>query len=113
MIRKIRRLLTVLLILALFSISFIVYGIYVSVERLNINYETITSSKIPTDLNNLSIAFISDIHYNGFMNQKRLEPMIQKINEANPDIIIFGGDLFDHTLENTPSSEVQLSLIHI
>lgn len=113
MIKKIRRLLTVLLIITIIAASFFLYGVYISVEHINMNYETIESTKLPKDMKNISIAFLSDIQYNGFMNKNRLEPMIRKINDANPDVVIFGGDLFDSTLTNIPDQDKQVEILNL
>ena len=113
MIRKIRRFLTVLLVVALFAVSFFLYGVYISVERINLNYESIASAKIPQDLNQVNIAFITDLHYNGFMNQERLTSMFEKINSTDPAVIIFGGDLFDDTANQMPDESKQAELLNL
>ena len=92
--RFIKVMAVVLLICALI-ISIIFYGTVAGVSNLNIENTKITSQKVDESLYDLKIAFISDIHYNNFMNYDRLSKMIETINKNKPDIIIFGGDLFD------------------
>lgn len=87
------------------------YGTYVSVNRINIVNQQIISAKIPDECNNMKIAFISDLHYNSFMNKERFQKMIDKINLANPDIILFGGDLFDSPESNPVDNETREELI--
>ncbi|MEG2410782.1 MAG: metallophosphoesterase [Erysipelotrichaceae bacterium] len=113
MLKKIGKIILLLLIMIAILIGVVFYGTYVSVERVSLNYQSITSSKIAPDLNNLQIAFVSDIHYNHFMNQERLKPMIDKLNKANPDLIIFGGDLFDHPELNMPTPEIQSEITNL
>ncbi|MEG0958818.1 MAG: metallophosphoesterase [Erysipelotrichaceae bacterium] len=113
MIKKILKFLLFIVIIIVISIGIIFYGTYVSVEKVNLNYETITSSKISKDLDNLKIAFVSDIHYNHYMNQERLKPMIEKLNHANPDVVIFGGDIFDHPEINAPTPVIQSEITTI
>ena len=92
-----KRLIKVLAILCLvcgFIAAIVFYGTEIAVKNIMIENKTIESNKINEDIN-LKIAYISDIHYNHFMNKERLEKMIEKINNNKPDIILFGGDIFD------------------
>lgn len=92
-----KRLIKVLAILCLvcgFIAAIVFYGTEIAVKNIMIENKTIESKKINEDIN-LKIAYISDIHYNHFMNKERLEKMIEKINNNKPDIILFGGDVFD------------------
>lgn len=92
-----KRLIKVLAILCLvcgFIAAIVYYGTEIAVKNIMIENKTIESNKINEDIN-LKIAYISDIHYNHFMNKERLEKMIEKINNNKPDIILFGGDIFD------------------
>ena len=92
--RFIKVLAIVFLLCALIG-SILFYATVVGVSNLNIVNQKVTSTKVDETQTDLKIAFISDIHYNNFMDKKRLEKMIDSINENKPDIIIFGGDLFD------------------
>lgn len=110
MIKKLLKIVSALLILALIIAGVFFYSIYVSVGRLNIDYGSISSPKIPADMENVSIAFFSDIHYGTFMNEERLTKMIEKINNSHPDILVFAGDMFDHPEIALPDEET-VSLI--
>ena len=109
--KKFLKVLAVLFLIAALIIAFIFYGTTVSVRNVTIVNQTIESSKISEETSNLKIAFISDIHYNHFMNYERLENMIEKINANKPDIILFGGDLFDDPSTYPPTEESQQELI--
>ncbi len=92
-----------LLLVALVMAGVFFYSIFITVERLTVNYQTITSTKIPADLNNVQVAFIADLEYNHFMDKDRLTKMINTINEVHPDVVIFGGDIFDMPLTYVPN----------
>lgn len=96
---------SILLLISLIFAGFFFYSIFVSVGRLNIDYTTLSSEKISPDLNEISIAFFSDIHYGTFMNEERLTTMIEKINNTHPDILVFAGDIFDHPEINMPNEQ--------
>lgn len=87
------------------------YCTHFSVQNIDIKNHLMTSPKIADSLNNLKIAFISDLQFNHFMNQERLDKMIQEINSAKPDVLIFGGDLFDDPSTYPVSDESKKSLI--
>ncbi|NBJ63934.1 metallophosphoesterase [bacterium c-19] len=103
MIKKLLKTVSVLIIVALVLAGIFFYSIFVSVENLTVSYHTIQSEKIPSDMNDIQIAFITDLEYNHFMNKERLTKMIHKINEVKPDIILFGGDIFDLPLTYVPN----------
>ncbi len=103
MIKRLLKTVSVLIIIALVLAGIFFYSIFVSVENLTVSYHTIQSEKIPADMNDIQIAFITDLEYNHFMDKDRLTNMIQKINEVNPDIVLFGGDIFDLPLTYVPN----------
>lgn len=103
MMKKLLKTVSVLIIIALVLAGIFFYSIFVSVENLTVSHHTIQSEKIPNDMNDIQIAFITDLEYNHFMNKERLTKMIHKINEVNPDIVLFGGDIFDMPLTYVPN----------
>ena len=48
---------------------------------------------LPQSLNNLKIAFISDIQADHYTDEGRLEKFINLVNSSNPDLILIAGDL--------------------
>ncbi len=110
--RFIKVLAIVLLICSLIA-AILFYGTFAGVSNLNIVNTKITSQKVDESQYDLKIAFISDIHYNNFMNYDRLSNMIQTINKNKPDIIIFGGDLFDDPDTYVVSDETKIELIDL
>ena len=83
---------------------------YLAVNRLTVRNEEITDQRFPQEPV-FHIAYISDFHYNQFMNQEKLDKVIETINSYAVDVILFGGDLISD-LDNHPlSSEQQSELI--
>lgn len=111
MVKKLIKILIFLIIVVCIMLGIYIYSTTLSVKNLTTDYKTISSKKIPKELDNIHIAFISDIHFNGFMDKDRLDSMILKIKEHHPDVILFGGDLFDHPEINVPSEKIQQQLI--
>ena len=66
-------------------------------EQLSVQYKTLKDEKIPSSMNDVSIVYFTDVQYGEFENKKRADKLFNKIEHLDPDILIFGGDLFDET----------------
>jgi len=79
----------------------IVLTIYGAFEAFAIRTEhvIIRSHKIPKTIGRLKIVQISDVHLGLIVREKRLEKILQKVNAANPDILISTGDLVDGQID--------------
>jgi len=91
-------------------IGLLVFGIYQeltinSVKRVELDSQNRVFSNTPETFDNATIVFFSDIHYNKFMNKERFLPFIELISQLEPDILLFGGDLFDHPSVEFPSDD--------
>lgn len=113
MIKTLLKTVSVLLLLALCAACVFFYSIFISLEHISISYHTITSSKIPADLNDVTVAFISDLEYNHYMDKERLSNMIKSINDARADVLIFGGDIFNQPQEYEPTDVTKQELIQL
>ena len=78
------------------SITFSLYrAIYVNPNNLNVIYQTLQDEAIPTSLNDVSILYFTDLEFGEFQNQERTENLFNTIYDLAPDVVIFGGDLYD------------------
>lgn len=100
-------LISILILTILLSVSGIIYdGFRNAPSRLKLNYRYLEHNEIHQDLDGLQIAFISDVNYNNFMDKQRFEQTVEKLTEANPDIVVFLGNLFDKENSNSISEKV-------
>jgi len=58
--------------------------------------DIVTSKHLAQDL---KIAFVTDIHLGTLWGNSNAEEMVRKINAAHPDLILFGGDMVDDSLD--------------
>lgn len=71
------------------------YANEIEPAMLEIDRETISSAKIPGAFNHFKIVQFSDTHMGFHYNLDQLNEVIKKINNQNPDLIVFTGDLVD------------------
>ena len=43
----------------------------------------------------LTVVFMSDLHFRDLTSNRFLDELVEKVNRENPDLILFGGDLFE------------------
>ncbi|WML35586.1 metallophosphoesterase [Clostridium sp. OS1-26] len=80
---------------AIFIISIIlIYGTYNANHSKVVEYD-ITINKKAGNLKQLNIVTISDIHLGSIIGKNRLNKMVEEVNELNPDIVLFCGDIID------------------
>ncbi len=92
--------------LALAAIPFgaVLYGITKGRRNFHVQREIISSSKLPRSFNGLRIVQISDMHLGSFpVSSDIVQRGIDLINEQDPDLILFTGDLVnDYSEEAEP-----------
>lgn len=67
------------------------------------DYSIVVNKK--SSLDKLNVVMFSDLHLGYVNGDKRLEKVVNKINEQNPDIVIIAGDLYDGNFEAVKNKE--------
>lgn len=91
-------LMQILLLLGLIAATILFMAVdarFIAPKRITRRTVTLESFQIPHQLDNVSILFFSDLEYGTFMDESRLDSLIETINNASPDIVLFGGDVYD------------------
>lgn len=88
----------IILIIFLFS-SFYFYVTYISMSSIIVKEERIINNKIPDSFNGIKIIQFSDLQYGSNFTLQKFENVVKLINERNPDIVIFNGDLVSEEYE--------------
>ena len=84
--------LTILILYTLIDASF------VAPKKCMIRNEVLSSNEIDEQLNNIKIAYFSDVEYGEYIDGIRLEKIINTINSTDSDIVLFGGDLIGENI---------------
>lgn len=71
----------------------IIYSRYIATTGIQIKEYSVINNKIPDSFKGFKVVHFSDLKYGSTTDQKYLKKLVNKINELNPDIIIFTGDL--------------------
>lgn len=87
--------LNIMIILFLLLIGCFLYARYISTTGLVVKEYKVSSNKIPTNFDGVKIVHISDIHYGSTTLMKDIKRLVKKVNEIEPDLIVFTGDLID------------------
>lgn len=74
-------------------IGLMVYARFIEPNRLTVKSFTVETSK---PIKSCRVVFFTDTHFGEFYREDHAEKIVGKINSLNPDIVIFGGDLFDN-----------------
>ena len=82
-------LLTIILLIG----AFLVYVTYIERSLITVKNEDIKLKN--HNIDPLKIVQFSDTHVGEFYSLEQLEKIVSKINNQNPDIVVFSGDLFD------------------
>jgi uncharacterized protein len=72
-----------------------VYSVFVERHWLAIRQVHVPTRHLPASFSGFKIALFSDIHLGFFYQPKQLAALVRRINELNPDVICFTGDLLD------------------
>ena len=81
------------IIFVLLIISTILYSHFIGTKGLIINEYQVVNEKLPESFNGLKIVHFSDMYYGTTFKEKDLKKLVKKINEYNPDIVVFSGNL--------------------
>ena len=95
------KLISLLLIIIIIIGAIIYYCKNIATKSLEVIETPITNNDLPTSFNGFKIVTFADIHYGRTTTDKDIKKIVTKINELNPDVIIFLGDLFDEDVKIT------------
>ena len=90
-----KRLFKILVFIFVITTSFFLYNYFITTTGLSVNEKRITSDKLPDSFNGAKIIQFSDLHYGSNIFIDDVKSLVKKINERNPDIVVFTGDLIE------------------
>jgi len=101
-------LIKILIVLILFIGSIFYFGFYNSNNNIKILKTTVSTDLLNDKLERFKVIVFSDIKYNGEDN--KIEEAVKLINNQDPDIVIFAGDIFSEETISNVNDDYQKSI---
>ncbi|MCH5287156.1 MAG: metallophosphoesterase [Christensenellaceae bacterium] len=79
-------------LITLALLLFIIAYPFLEPRMLDTEVKSLASSDLPSDIKQLRIAYLSDIHAGFYFPQARVDSLIQRVNALNADLVLLGGD---------------------
>ena len=98
-------------VIAICTALFLIKGALYNTRRFQVKPLTLESTKIPPSFDGYKIALFSDVHLGNLSRQESfLNRFVVQINQCQPDIILFAGDLVNmYAFEISPEVQAILS----
>ena len=106
--KSIKIFLKIILFFIIFITIFFYYTTYISTVKIQVREYRINNKKIPSNFNGLKIIQLSDLHYGSTMFIKNVQEIVTLINERNPDLIVFTGDLINKDFKLSSKEQEKL-----
>lgn len=84
-----------LFIVIVVIIGIVLYARFVGTMGLTTKEYVIMDKDVPDNFDGLKIVHFSDLHYNRAISLNKVKSIVKEINDINPDIVVFTGDLID------------------
>ncbi len=76
----------------LLAVALLGVVMYTSTLTINVDERVLEVQGLPTNMHNLRIVYLSDIHYGRWFSQQRCQQLAQQISDLSADVVILGGD---------------------
>ena len=77
----------------LLLVGIVGWAFFIEPNRLVIRHETLQINNWPSELSNLKIAVLSDMHIgSSFINEEKVRYIVEQTNQLQPDMIVILGD---------------------
>jgi len=86
-------------------VGIVSYGAW-NARHPRINHYDLTIAKQAGSLKQLHVVMVSDVHLGTIIHNGNLTEMVKTVNELNPDLILFAGDVFDENIESSNKQQV-------
>lgn len=88
--------------------AFSLYTTYISTGSIIVKEERIINSKIPNSFNGTKIIQFSDLHYGSNIDLNKVSEIVKLINDRNPDLVLFTGDLVEEDYDLNSDEQEKL-----
>lgn len=89
----------IIILIIIFFTFYIPLNVIYNYNTIQVRKIEFTKDKLPRQLKNFRIVFVSDIHADRYTDPHRLQKFINDINNARPDLVLIAGDLISSSPE--------------
>lgn len=93
------KILNYILFIILIIIFIVVYSKYIGTKGLKVKEYRVDSTILSSNFSGLKVVHFSDLLYKSTVNIEDLNNLVKRINELNPDIVVFTGDLVNKNVK--------------
>jgi hypothetical protein len=93
------------------SVAGSVWG-YADAWNIRTRHVEIRSPKVPKEVGRFRVVLVSDIHLGLMLGKYRLATMLERVREADPDLLICAGDLVDGDMTGLEGVSEHFAAIH-
>lgn len=83
------------------TLLFLNYGVWFGKYHFKVHHKILTFENLPDEFDGFKIAQLSDLHLGTFDSKKRVQKGFDLLQEQNPDVIVFTGDIINNRAEET------------
>ena len=78
---------------------------FIHVDKLYTQNYSVSIDKVNSAQDNMRVVMVADHHLGFILGAEYMEEMVEEINKANPDIVLFVGDIFDNNYDSLDDPE--------
>lgn len=93
----------------LIVVSLMLFGTW-NARNPQISHYDLKINKSTPNLTDLHLVMVSDIHLGNIVDNERLADMVRRINELEPDVVLFAGDVVDEDINTFLEQEMSQTL---
>lgn len=96
MFRLLKNIFRLLLLTVVAGVLLVFYARYVEPQMLKTTDVFVSSSRLPDAAENFKIAVFGDTHFGDYYSTEDFDKVIDALKEAEPELVVFAGDLIDN-----------------
>ena len=100
-----------ILLVYIFFLVYVPLRIYYDINFVDVRYTEYKTAKLNKSLQGFKIGLIADIQADYYTDEQRIKNYIDKLNQAEPDLVLIAGDVITNSADYIPVAADALSKI--
>jgi hypothetical protein len=99
----------IIILIILIGVSGLAWARFISTRGLVVKEYPIKTNKLSEEYDGFKIVQFTDVHYGSTIGLDEIKKLVKKINEQNPDVVVFTGDLFENGIQVSDDNVKELT----